>query len=63
MATPEELCSRARDKDGSSRDREQEARAIMAKYHGNGDPEHEVVRLEMEEMSEAIDTTGSDKSW
>jgi hypothetical protein len=35
----------------------------MAKYHGNGDPEHEVVRLEMEEMSEAIDTTGSDKSW
>ena len=43
--------------------REQEARAILAKYHGDGDPEHEVVQLEMEEMSEAIDTTDSDKSW
>lgn len=46
-----------------SRGRDQEARAILAKYHGDGDPEHEIVQLEMEEMSEAIETTGSDKKW
>lgn len=46
-----------------SRRREQEARAILTKYHGDGDPEHEIVQLEMEEISEAIDTTGTDKIW
>lgn len=31
------------------------------RYHGEGDPEHEVVQIEMEEMREAIKTAGSDK--
>jgi hypothetical protein len=31
------------------------------RYHGEGDPNHPVVRIEMEEMELAIETTGSDK--
>lgn len=33
----------------------------MYRYHGEGDPEHEIVELEMQEMIEAISTTGTDK--
>lgn len=44
-----------------SRGREAEAHAILTKYHGEGDPNHEIVVLEMEEMREAVDTAGSDK--
>lgn len=46
-----------------SRGREEEALRIIAKYHGEGDPENEIVRIEMEEMREAINTAGSDKRW
>lgn len=31
----------------------EEARAILIKYHGNGDPDSALVRLEMAEMLEA----------
>ena len=31
------------------------------RYHGEGDPNHPIVRIEMEEMEVAIETTGSDK--
>ena len=44
-----------------SRGREEEALKILTKYHGEGDPEHYVVRIEMDEMKEGIKTSGSDK--
>jgi len=34
---------------------------LLCRYHGEGDPEHEIVELEMQEMNEAITTTGTDK--
>ncbi|MCJ1433926.1 hypothetical protein MMC27_003291 [Xylographa pallens] len=46
-----------------SNGREEEALKILAKYHGEGDPEHPVVQIEMAEMREAINTSGSDKKW
>ncbi|EMD00084.1 hypothetical protein BAUCODRAFT_145396 [Baudoinia panamericana UAMH 10762] len=46
-----------------SRGREEEAQRILAKYHGEGDPEHFIVRIQMDEMREAIQTSGSDKRW
>jgi len=33
----------------------------LHRYHGEGDPEHQIVELEMQEMNEAISTTGTDK--
>lgn len=44
-----------------SRGREEEALRILTKYHGEGDAEHEIVRIEMEEMRASIQTAGSDK--
>jgi len=44
-----------------SRGREQEARQILTKYHGEGDPEHYIVQIQMDEMRDAITTSGSDK--
>ena len=44
-----------------SRGRESEARRIITKYHGEGDPEHYNVKIQMEEMRDAIETAGSDK--
>ena len=44
-----------------SNGREQEALRIITKYHGEGDPENYIVRIEMDEMRDAIQTTGSDK--
>ncbi|EPQ53071.1 hypothetical protein GLOTRDRAFT_117176 [Gloeophyllum trabeum ATCC 11539] len=46
-----------------SRGEPDKARAILVKYHGNGNPDSEVVRLEMDEMREVINTGGSDKRW
>ncbi|KAL4922051.1 general substrate transporter [Aspergillus aurantiobrunneus] len=46
-----------------SRGREEEAVAILAKYHGNGDPNTRLVRLEVEEMKEGIRQDGIDKTW
>ncbi|KAK3671457.1 hypothetical protein LTR78_008735 [Recurvomyces mirabilis] len=46
-----------------SRGREHEARSILTKYHGEGDPGHYLVQIEMDEMRNAIDTSGSDKRW
>ncbi|KAI9368393.1 general substrate transporter [Aspergillus egyptiacus] len=43
--------------------REEEALAILAKYHGNGDPNTRLVRLEIEEMKEGIRLDGIDKVW
>lgn len=33
------------------------------RYHGNGNPDSKVVAIELEEMTESISTTGSDKTW
>ncbi|OBT41770.1 hypothetical protein VE00_07965 [Pseudogymnoascus sp. WSF 3629] len=46
-----------------SHGRNESARAVLARYHGEGDPEHPIVKLQMAEMEYQISTTGSDKSW
>ncbi|KAL2860104.1 general substrate transporter [Aspergillus pseudodeflectus] len=46
-----------------SQGREQEAIDILAKYHGNGDPNTRLVRLEVDEMKEGIRQDGIDKRW
>ncbi|KAJ5664377.1 hypothetical protein N7507_005108 [Penicillium longicatenatum] len=43
--------------------REEEAAAFLIKYHGNGDPNARLVRLEIEEMKEGIRIDGIDKRW
>lgn len=43
--------------------RNEEAVAFLAKYHGNGDPNARLVRLEVEEMREGIRVDGIDKRW
>lgn len=44
-------------------DRHEAALAVMAKYHGEGDPNSPIVQLEYREMQEDISKTGSDKRW
>ncbi|KAJ9603792.1 hypothetical protein H2200_011978 [Cladophialophora chaetospira] len=46
-----------------SRGREQEAHDILTRYHGEDDPNHEIVQLEMDEMRDCVNTSGSDKRW
>lgn len=41
----------------------EQARAILAKYHGNGDTNAPLVALEMREFEEAIELDASDKRW
>ena len=43
--------------------REDEAFALLAKYHGNGDADNPIVRLEVEEFRENIRQDASDKRW
>lgn len=43
--------------------REEEARAILTKYHGEGDPNNVYVRLEMFEMQQQIEKDGADKDY
>lgn len=42
---------------------EEEAIAFLTKYHGNGNPNARLVRLEIEEMREGIRIDGIDKRW
>ncbi|KAH6694962.1 hypothetical protein BKA61DRAFT_711424 [Leptodontidium sp. MPI-SDFR-AT-0119] len=44
-----------------SQGRNESARAILARYHGEGDPDHPIVKLQMAEMEFQISTEGSDK--
>lgn len=39
------------------------ARKVLITYHGEGNPEHPLVKLEMAEMEAQISSTGSDKRW
>jgi hypothetical protein len=43
--------------------REEEAIAFLVKYHGNGDPNSKLVKLEVDEMREGIRQDGIDKTW
>jgi len=43
--------------------REEEAIAFMVKYHGNNNPDSEMVKLEIAEFRAGIDLNGSDKRW
>ncbi|KAF8213906.1 general substrate transporter [Mycena galopus ATCC 62051] len=43
--------------------RKDEARNILAKYHGNGDADAPLVVLEWRELEASITTAGSDKRW
>ena len=43
--------------------RQDEARAILAKYHGNGDPDAPLVLLEWKEYEEGVKLDASDKRW
>ncbi|KAI8721863.1 hypothetical protein NCS52_00328900 [Fusarium sp. LHS14.1] len=43
--------------------RNETARSVLARYHGEGDPEHPLVRLQMAEMEHQISTEASDKKW
>lgn len=44
-------------------DRYDEAIAVLAKYHGEGDANHPIVQLQMKEMTTQILTDGSDKKF
>ena len=45
------------------RGREKEAFDFLIKYHGNGDPNNPVVKLQIEEFKQNIMLDGSDKRW
>lgn len=44
-------------------DRYDEAIAVLAKYHGEGNANHPIVQLQMKEMGTQILTDASDKKW
>ncbi|KAM3459005.1 hypothetical protein MY3296_000152 [Beauveria thailandica] len=43
--------------------REQESRAFLTKYHGDGNPQHALVRVQIQEYRQVISRNGSDKKW
>jgi len=43
--------------------RDEEALAFLTRFHGNGDPNNPIVKLEWEEFKEGIKIDGSDKRW
>lgn len=44
-------------------DREEAAKAMLTRYHGEGNPESEWVRLQMREYDELLEIDGADKRW
>ena len=44
-------------------DRREEAIAIMAKYHGNGNPNSPIVQLQLHEITEDFAVTRNDNPW
>lgn len=44
-----------------AQDRPDKAKDILIKYHGDGNPNSAIVRLEMDEMAHVVSATGSDK--
>jgi MFS family permease len=43
--------------------KQERAKAILTRYHGNGNPESAWVKLQMHEYEELLDMDGSDKRW
>ena len=43
--------------------RNENAREVLTRYHGEGDTEHPLVKLQMAEMEHQISTDASDKKW
>ncbi|KAL1654833.1 hypothetical protein SLS61_002582 [Didymella pomorum] len=46
-----------------AKDRREEAIAIMAKYHGDGDENHPLVQLQLREITEDFSVTRNDNPW
>ena len=46
-----------------AQDRIEDATAVLARYHGEGDASHPMVQLELKEMIQQIGTDDSDKRW
>lgn len=46
-----------------AQDRHEDAARILTKYHGEGSPNHPMVKLQLEEMSAQISAEASDKKW
>lgn len=46
-----------------AQDRSEDAAKVLAKYHGDKDPEHPIVVLQLKEMQQSIATDASDKKW
>lgn len=44
-------------------DKHEEAAKVLTKYHGEGDPNHPYVQLQMKEMVNQISSEASDKKW
>ncbi|KAF5008857.1 hypothetical protein FDECE_4881 [Fusarium decemcellulare] len=45
------------------RNKQDEAKTILSKYHGNGNPESAWVQLQLHEYNEYLNMNGSDKRW
>jgi hypothetical protein len=45
------------------KDRREQAIAIMAKYHGNGDVNHPLVQLQLQEITEDFAATRTENPW
>ncbi|KAF5027028.1 hypothetical protein F66182_904 [Fusarium sp. NRRL 66182] len=45
------------------RSKKEAAVAMLTKYHGNGNPESQWVKLQLSEYEEALNMNGSDKRW
>jgi len=43
--------------------KQEQAKAMLTKYHGNGNPESPWVTLQLHEYEELLDQNGSDKRW
>lgn len=46
-----------------AKDRREEAIAVMAKYHGDGDENHPLVQLQLHEITEDFSATRNDNPW
>ncbi|KAL5335051.1 general substrate transporter [Aspergillus crustosus] len=44
-------------------DRADDAAKVLARYHGDDDPHHPIVVLQLKEMQQSIATDASDKAW
>jgi hypothetical protein len=45
------------------KDRREEAIAVMAKYHGDGNPNDPIVQLQLREITEDMSVTRNDNPW